>query len=81
MRLLLDTHALLWWLFDDPKLPGSARQWIADAQNQALVSAASFPHPHRDPFDRMIAAQSRIENLPIVGRDDALIPFGVQLLW
>ena len=29
MRLLLDTHALIWWLFDDPKLPWTARRAIA----------------------------------------------------
>jgi len=43
--------------------------------------AGTFPHPHRDPFDRMLAAQSTLEDLPIVSRDDALAPFGVQLLW
>lgn len=41
MRLLLDTHALLWWLVDDPKLSVAAREAIADAANEVLVSAAS----------------------------------------
>ena len=41
MRLLLDTHALLWWLSDDPALPTSARKLIARANNTVLVSAAS----------------------------------------
>ena len=41
MRLLLDTHALLWWLVDDPKLSPAAREAIADAANEVLVSAAS----------------------------------------
>jgi PIN domain nuclease of toxin-antitoxin system len=41
MRLLLDTHALLWWIFDDPKLSAPARAAIADAGNTVLVSAAS----------------------------------------
>jgi PIN domain nuclease of toxin-antitoxin system len=41
MRLLLDTHALLWWLFDDPKLSATARAAIADTSNIVLVSAAS----------------------------------------
>lgn len=41
MRLLLDTHTLLWWLSDDPALPASARKVIARASNTVLVSAAS----------------------------------------
>lgn len=40
-RLLLDTHALLWWLADDPRLGESARALIADATNQVFISAAS----------------------------------------
>ncbi len=41
MRLLLDTHALLWWLAGDPRLPASARDVIADTSNDIHVSAAS----------------------------------------
>lgn len=41
MRLLLDTHALLWWSLDHPKLSKNARQHIADEDNQVFVSAAS----------------------------------------
>jgi PIN domain nuclease of toxin-antitoxin system len=128
MRLLLDTHTFLWWLFDDPKLPDSARRLLADSRNRVHVSAASvweictkhrlgkldaagalvrdvpgwirkagfielpitaahaqlagsFPQPHRDPFDRMLAAQSMTEDLPVVSRDGALAPFDIQLLW
>ena len=41
MRLLLDTHALLWWLDGDPKLSVSAQSAIGDVKNQVFVSAAS----------------------------------------
>jgi PIN domain nuclease of toxin-antitoxin system len=41
MNLLLDTHALLWWLADDPCLGDSARAAIADPENAIWVSAAS----------------------------------------
>ena len=41
MKLLLDTHTLLWWLADDPDLAASARDAIADGNNRVLVSAAS----------------------------------------
>jgi PIN domain nuclease of toxin-antitoxin system len=40
-RLLLDTHALLWWLADDPRLGPHARQLIQDERNEVFVSAAS----------------------------------------
>ena len=40
-RLLLDTHALLWWLADDPALSTRAREAIASPGNEPLVSAAS----------------------------------------
>ena len=41
MNLLLDTHALLWWLADDEKLSANARTWISDPGNQVFVSAVS----------------------------------------
>jgi PIN domain nuclease of toxin-antitoxin system len=42
VRLLLDTHAFLWWVFADPKLSRAARTAISDdAENSVFVSAAS----------------------------------------
>ncbi|MDE2005130.1 MAG: type II toxin-antitoxin system VapC family toxin [Rhodospirillales bacterium] len=41
MRLLLDTHALLWWLAGDQALSPAARAAIEDEANPVLVSAAS----------------------------------------
>jgi PIN domain nuclease of toxin-antitoxin system len=42
VRLLLDTHALLWWVFGDPKLSRPARAAIgSNGENEVLVSAAS----------------------------------------
>jgi PIN domain nuclease of toxin-antitoxin system len=41
VNLLLDTHALLWWLSDDPALKADARQAISQASNIIYVSAAS----------------------------------------
>jgi PIN domain nuclease of toxin-antitoxin system len=40
-RLLVDTHALLWWLADDAALSPAARDAIADPTNEPLVSTAS----------------------------------------
>lgn len=128
MRFLLDTHVLLWWLYDDPRLSETAREIVADGDNEILVSSASaweistkhrlgklpgagplardiagwveragfreltvtlahaqragsWPQAHRDPFDRMLAAQSAIEDLPLLSRDPALTAFGVRLVW
>jgi len=41
VRLLLDTHALIWWLLGDPALSAAARTSITDDDNEVLVSAAS----------------------------------------
>jgi len=56
MRLLLDTHTLLWWLAEDPSLPASARKLIANKNNNVLVSAASAWE---------IATKVRMGKLPI----------------
>ena len=42
MRVLLDTHALLWFLLNDPQLSDNARAQIADPDNDPLVSPASY---------------------------------------
>ena len=128
MRLLLDTHAFLWWVTDDERLSPAAKQAAADPANEVFVSAASaweiatkqrlgklagvarvgeryaelvaadgFQHlavdyrhalraggytlEHRDPFDRMLAAQSELERLPLVTRDPAFALFGTRTLW
>ena len=41
MRLLLDTHAFLWWLGASPRLSRRAKSAIGNARNQCLVSVAS----------------------------------------
>lgn len=41
MRLLLDTHAFLWWVYEPRKLTAAAREAIGDDANQVLVSVVS----------------------------------------
>jgi PIN domain nuclease of toxin-antitoxin system len=41
-RLLVDTHALLWFLFDDPRMHESAAQRLSDPSVQKLLSVASL---------------------------------------
>lgn len=42
MILMLDTHALLWWLADDPQLSDPARRSLSDPANVVLTSVASI---------------------------------------
>jgi PIN domain nuclease of toxin-antitoxin system len=123
VRLLLDTHALLWSLGRPESLSLDARRAIEDGENDVFVSPASpwevaikraagkleatgdladeieaaafvalpittehailagtLPPHHRDPFDRMLIAQARIEGLIIVSRDPRFEPYGVAIL-
>jgi PIN domain nuclease of toxin-antitoxin system len=121
MRLLLDTHVLIWW-DEGARLRAEAKRAIREA-DQVYVSAVSGweiaiktalgrlrpsrtpadavaesgfeelpvrlrhaealgglrPH-HRDPFDRMLAAQALAEGLTLVTRDPAFGPYGVRLI-
>jgi PIN domain nuclease of toxin-antitoxin system len=128
VKLLLDTHAVVWWWLDDPRLTATARAAIASVDNIVCVSAVTawelatknrlgkwpaveriiddFPSllrrsrfaplsisvaharlagalagPHRDPFDRMLAAQSREEKATMVSRDAVSRDFGVDVIW
>jgi PIN domain nuclease of toxin-antitoxin system len=123
VRLLLDTHVLLWAWRDPARLSTTARELIEDASVELLVSAASaweiatkhrlgklpdaspivlsytrnldrlgahelpissrhalaagdLGWEHRDPFDRMLAAQSILDGLPLVTSDAAFGSLG-----
>lgn len=128
MRLLLDTHALLWWLDGDRRLSAKARRAMASDANIIYVSAASaweittkarlgklpgatevaadvvacvtgqgfaplditllhaqragsLGGTHRDPFDRMLVAQSQIEDVALITDDEAFDAFDVRRFW
>ena len=127
-QLLLDTHALLWWLAEPDRLSPAAHAAISDPAHSIHVSAASgweiatkvrlgklpgigellndlpqlliaqgfellpitlqqgqhagsYPMPHRDPFDRLLAAQAELARLTLVTVDPALQAFPCRLLW
>ena len=46
-----------------------------------VLRTHSLPYHHRDPFDRLLAAQCLVEDIPIVSRDDLFDQYGVQRLW
>ena len=58
MRLLLDTHALLWWVLGDPSLPATARALIEDEGSEVFVSAATAWE---------ISTKHRLGKLPSIG--------------
>src|SRR5271166_6223555 len=43
--------------------------------------AGFLPGAHRDPFDRMLAAQSQLENIPLVTADPVFKAFGTRVIW
>lgn len=45
------------------------------------VEAGSLPGPHRDPFDRMLMAQSRVEKMPVVTDDPVFREYGIETIW
>ncbi len=75
MRILLDTHALLWWLEDHPALSRAAYAAIADRETTVAVSAASVWEIStkqklgrlRIPVDDVVGslAANRLDGLPI----------------
>lgn len=73
MRLLLDTHALLWSLDGDKRLGPTARSLLADRVNRILVSKASL-------WEIAFKAQTGKLNAEIQGISDTLGRNGVTLL-
>ena len=128
MRILFDSHALVWYLAGDRRLSRKAREIADKADSQVFVSAVcawematkvnkgrwpeaaeivdslqeitlaqaftalpiTIEHArvagfllgrHYDPFDRMLAAQSQVEGLPLVTADPAFRAFGTSVIW
>jgi PIN domain nuclease of toxin-antitoxin system len=76
--LLLDAHALLWWLTDDPRLSEPAKRSLEDPANDVVVSAVSLweleikrVNGRLDAPDDLLSAidESEISSLPVTGTD------------
>jgi PIN domain nuclease of toxin-antitoxin system len=127
VKVLLDTHVLLWWVEGDEKLSQRARNAIQDEDTTVVVSAVSaweiaikshqgklnagplavdfrgeleqegfdelpiYSHHavragqlggrHKDPFDRMLAAQAQAESLSIISKDKHFDQYGLRRIW
>ena len=128
MKILLDSHALFWFLTADRQLSARARRILQDDDTVPCVSAVTaweiankvrlgkwpeaselvstfmdvmeqsaiqrlpitiehalaagqLPGRHRDPFDRLLAAQSQIEGIPLVSADPVFRSMAVDVLW
>jgi PIN domain nuclease of toxin-antitoxin system len=46
-----------------------------------MERAGRFPLTHRDPWDRILAAQSLLEGLPVISRDEAIQDLGAVVIW
>lgn len=46
-----------------------------------LQTLHELPYHHGDPFDRMMIAQSMVENMPIIGCDGVFKEYDVQCFW
>lgn len=55
-------------------------RWLA-VNHRHAIRAGAYPLAHKDPFDRMLAAQSELENLPLVSKDRALRKFRIEQVW
>jgi PIN domain nuclease of toxin-antitoxin system len=128
VKLLLDTHALFWWLIDEAQLSPTAYAAIKARGKEVHVSVATawemaikvgrgrwpdaeplvanfeahisvngfdllsitvahvraaglMQAAHRDPFDRLLAAQAQIEGLTLVTADAKVHSLGAAWLW
>jgi len=126
VRLLLDTHALIWFLGNDARFPAKPRRAIENSSNAVFASAASgyeiahkclygkldpviveelavmtqrthiemlpislahaieagqLTGSHKDPWDRVLMAQAKVENLIVVTRDGVFEDYGLKTLW
>jgi len=45
------------------------------------IRAGLLPGAHKDPFDRMLVAQSQAENMPLIGNETLFDSYGVRRIW
>jgi len=58
----------------------NAIQWLS-VEMSHCAELTKLPFHHRDPFDRMLAAQARVEELQVLSRDVRLSAYDIQRIW
>lgn len=128
MKVILDTHVLIWMVSQSEVLSGKVRKLLDSSSTELWVSSASvfeiatkwrigklpgfdtlihrleeslaeidakelaithrhakyagmLEMVHKDPFDRILIAQSLIEGIPLVSRDHLLDKYGISRIW
>jgi PIN domain nuclease of toxin-antitoxin system len=76
--LLLDTHALLWWLLDDPALPARARQAIEDADEVRVSAASVWEVALKQRLGKLPELGIAAAELPALTRDSGFLPLPVE---
>ena len=66
--------------FVPAQLAGNAIEGLPISMGHAL-HVSSLPDHHRDPFDRILVAQSELEHLPILTGDPLIAQYGVETVW
>lgn len=80
MRLLLDTHALLWWLLGDTQLPVHAREAIGDEENTVYVSAASASEvATKVRIGKLVGAESLAQDFAPQIQDEGFLPLPISV--
>ncbi|MBN4073220.1 type II toxin-antitoxin system VapC family toxin [Mariprofundus ferrooxydans] len=54
---------------------------ILNIESAHALAVASLPWHHRDPFDRLLISQSKLERLTILGRDSVMDAYDVERVW
>ena len=60
---------------------GKAGYMLLDVTPAQAAAVGDLPHIHSDPFDRLIAAQSLIEDISLISADESFDLYGVNRLW
>ena len=57
------------------------RMLVLTVQLRHALTVYDLPMIHRDPFDRLLIAQSRVEDLPLLTMDSQIAQYGVVVVW
>jgi PIN domain nuclease of toxin-antitoxin system len=54
---------------------------VMDIKLEHVAAVCTLPFHHKDPFDRMLAAQCQVEKLPVLSADPLFDQYGIQRIW